>query len=459
MFFLRCLAFGSLLISGITTAHAQFAPTPTIVEAPGSGPGLGVRLRTGDANNDGIPDLLRCGRTPSKVDYYLGTGNGTFSIAQPVSGPFTEVADALLADYNSDGKADLLVLDNRAKALYLYPNSNSSFPTRTPITSPRMGANGAVTTRMVSGDFTGDGHMDVLVKDHFTVLLFPGAGNGTFDTAHSVIPDSLQTELYDLVTGNFNGDAFPDFAVATSGFMTFLNTGTGSFTYAGTTAGTISFLLAPGDLTGDGIDDMLMADNTAHVFANNGSGVFNSIGLLKPANASYRDFAFADVDGDGKTDVLGVYDQVNRAVWFKNLGSGVLDTQQLVHQEAVPTGALYGCVLRDMNGDSRPDAVWANLNGRIGIQLNTTTPSGVDKATAFPEIQVYPNPAISGKQVWVEVPAAIRISVVNSIGLEVLNANLPAGKTQIALPYPPGTYFLRIACLDKTVVRKVILLE
>lgn len=457
MSLLRQLVLAILLITGNTTAHAQFAPTPTIVEAPGSGPGLGVRLRTGDVNTDGIPDLLRCGRTPNKVDYYLGMGNGTFSVAQAVSGPFTEVADALLADYNSDGKADLLVLDNRAKALYLYPNFNGTFPTRTTITSPKMGANGAVTTRMVSGDFTHDGHIDVLVKDHFTVLLFPGAGNGTFDTARSVIPDSLQTELYDLVTGNFNGDAFPDFAVATSGFMTFLNTGTGSFIYAGTTAGTISFLLAPGDLTGDGIDDMVMKDNKSHVFANNGSGIFSSIGLLKPANASYRDFAFADVDGDGKSDVLSVYDQLNRAVWFKNLGGGVLDTQQLVHQEVAPAGALYACALRDMNGDNRPDAAWANLNGRIGIHLNMQASTNISEASGGAEVQIYPNPASAGGLVWVERVGAARLSIYSILGNRLFQTDLRAGKNPIHFPYPPGAYLLHMDSPQCREVYKIVL--
>ena len=58
----------------------------------------------------------------------------------------------------------------------------------------------------------------------------------------------MQTELHHLVAGNFNGDAFMDFAVSTNGFTAFLNDGIGHFIYAPHVAGTVFFLLAPGDL-------------------------------------------------------------------------------------------------------------------------------------------------------------------------------------------------------------------
>ena len=177
---------------------------------------------------------------------FLRYSSGTYSPAQHVNGPFSFISDFAIYDSNSDGRPDFLVLDERAKTIYLYSNAGGTFPTRSTITSSKFTQDYA--TVVLSRDFTGDGRPDLLVKDHIDVFLFAGLGNGMFDTARSLIPQAMQAELCHLVAGNFNGDAFMDFAVGTSGFTAFLNDGTGHFIPAPRVSGTVCFLLAPGDL-------------------------------------------------------------------------------------------------------------------------------------------------------------------------------------------------------------------
>ncbi len=84
------------------------------------GVGVNYKLKTGDLNNDGYPDLLSGGHV------HL-SNHGVFSMPPTWDGNLTGVDGVWIRDYNNDGRADLLICDQWAAtpAIYWYENLDS----------------------------------------------------------------------------------------------------------------------------------------------------------------------------------------------------------------------------------------------------------------------------------------------------------------------------------------------
>src|SRR5690242_16285718 len=85
--------------------------------------------------------------------------------------------DAVIADFNNDGKPDLVVSNGQSAFVsYLRGLGTGAFA------SPVSFASGDKPQSVVAGDFNGDGNMDVAVGNYYanTVSVMLGNGNGTF---------------------------------------------------------------------------------------------------------------------------------------------------------------------------------------------------------------------------------------------------------------------------------------
>lgn len=436
---------------------AQFGPAQ-LVAAAGSGAGLvqAQVLITSDINADGRLDIVHAGGNFNSniLRYFSSLPGGGFSAAQPVTGPFTQISDIALADHNADGRPDLLVADRAAAKVYLYFNSAGTFPARITISDPKLTASHV--SNVISRDFTADGTPDLVILNHIDAILFRGLGGGAFDTGVSIVPAALQTEFYHIVAGRFNNDTFPDLAIASSGFQTFLNNGTGTFAAAAATPGSITTFMSAGDMNGDGLDDIAaMVFTTGKVYLSTGTGSYGLPTALKPSNASYRGFSIADMDGDGDGDLYAVYDQQNRAVWFKNMGAGVLDSQQVIHAET--PGSMAACALADLDGDAKLDPIWVNSNGRIGYHLNGHPASVGSTAGKVGAVRVYPNPARG--ELWIEMLESGTMEVMDVAGRVLLMGSMQRGRNHVVVHLPAGVYSLRVHSKQGTVSRPLIIVE
>jgi hypothetical protein len=176
--------------------------------------GHGARtMGLGDFNKDGKLDLA-CAAS-SGVNVLLGNGNGSFGPAIFYATDHSVTALAV-ADLNSDGKLDFAALatDNLATAANHSVNvflgiGNGTFQ------SPVAYAAGNYPLGLASGDFDGDGKLDVVTCDlsasSATVLLLPGNGNGTFQPAFAA---ASVKDCIDLKSGDLNGDGKLDLTVA-----------------------------------------------------------------------------------------------------------------------------------------------------------------------------------------------------------------------------------------------------
>jgi hypothetical protein len=160
----------------------------------------------------------------------------------------------------------------------------------------------------------------------------------------------------DLVANQYSGRTGDGIVVA-------LNDGAGAFGAAALyKGGQATFDVAAADMDGDGDADLLSADDFSRAVTvryNPGSGVFPAL----PATdadflQSYADVA--DVDGDGDLDAFTSGIGVGRTFGavMRNGGTGQF-TRTGISQ---PTDGVAFGVLRDLNGDGRPDLLFNNPN-------------------------------------------------------------------------------------------------
>jgi hypothetical protein len=334
----------SRLLNGLQTPPSFVLQTPSNFSG-GNGANAVV---IADVNGDGKPDLVvtnwcsftSCTVPGNNIGVLLGNGDGTFQpvMTYPSLGLY---ADAIaVADLNGDGKPDLVV-------------ANCGFTSQ---------------TNCVSTGGSGD----------LAVLL--GNGDGTFQGA---VPYSLGASgATSVAVADVNGDGFPDLIVATgsntAGLVgVLLNDRTGKFpTVATYSSGGLSPLaLAVADLNGDGKPDVVVAnqwtDNTdtssnVAVLLNDGTGKFPS-GIQYGTGGFFPDsVAIADVNGDGKPDLVVANSSVLSSGGLGNVGV-LLGNGKGAFQAAVAyDSGLYGAAavaVADVNGDGKLDLVVANCSG------------------------------------------------------------------------------------------------
>jgi hypothetical protein len=169
-------------------------------------------LVAGDFNGDGNLDLATAnfdnylGMT---VSILLGNGDGTFQthVQYPTGqGPAAIIA----ADFNGDGKLDLVTSNNGNAISILLGDGDGTFQ------APINYLPGVVTAGVTTGDFNGDGKLDLAFSEFNSSLIdvLLGNGDGTFQgpTQYSTGANPRQ-----IAVGDFNGDGRLDLAVANSG--------------------------------------------------------------------------------------------------------------------------------------------------------------------------------------------------------------------------------------------------
>jgi uncharacterized protein (TIGR03437 family) len=303
-------------------------------------PAYPLNILVADFNNDGKLDVVVIGANNicsatcpgSNVAVYLGNGDGTLNAPVFYSG-HNGTTNAVAYDFNGDGKPDLaLVNAGSGDVSILLGKGDGTFATAVNYPAVAQG------TIAVAGDFNGDGHGDLLVGAPNALALLLGKGDGTFQAATKT---QEPFEVVGMAAGDFNNDGKLDVAISDS------------------QSGTVSILL------GDGTGKF----PTEHDYST-GYGVVatNPLGNL---------FAM-DLDGDGNLDVVIACGQPdvlsavpylsNQITAFFGAGDGTLIGPPAYH---VGSG-VNALAVADFNGDGKPDiavasgSVWILLAGSGG---------------------------------------------------------------------------------------------
>lgn len=263
------------------------------------------------------------------------------------------------ADFNNDGRLDLLTLPRGGTpSILLGTGSNGGF------TAPMELAPGLGAYSAGIGDFNEDGKLDILFMGSLAVEIHRGVGDGTFQLMTTINRTDNYFFTYSAV-GDFNRDGHLDFAVTNSGYYpgsTYIYSGNGSGGFA-----LINTLVFPSfehgpiyvaDLNEDSKPDLIVTQLSFEnliIMQGNGNGGFSQTLTLPIYGFNLK---VLDFNGDGHLDLISITNVI-----FVSLGSGTGQFDPPIRYS--PGWQVRGGDIADFNGDGKFD---------LAVSLSSSVP-------------------------------------------------------------------------------------
>jgi hypothetical protein len=361
------------------TVYVNSAGTfaPGVYTTVGSDP---VAVTVADVNGDGNTDIVTSCFRSADIKVLIGDGSGgaTLGPVGYVTGG-SPLVPPLVADFNGDGKPDVVVPDNEFSFVYLEGYGDGTFRSAVNYYATPGGGANAQAVNIATGDFNGDGIPDFVIgnTNSFSstgITVFLSNKDGSLQTGVNYNNNLTNYSLQYVAVADFNGDKILDIAASdnVNGVVEiFTGKGDGTFPTAptpypsDTATGPNPVGLIVGDFNGDGKPDLAVINNhgspaaTADVgiLINNGKGGFNPV-VVYPLSTVATEITAADVNGDGKLDLVvplyGTSTKAGNAVAIL-LGNGNGTFQA---EKDVSLGAYlnpYDAAVGDLNGDGKVD--------------------------------------------------------------------------------------------------------
>jgi Ca2+-binding RTX toxin-like protein len=164
---------------------------------------------TVDFNGDGFSDIL-WRNTNGQLSQWLGTANGGFTgnggIVNQTVGNDWKIAGT--ADFNGDGRADILWRNDNGQLSQWLGTANGGFTGNGGIVNQTVGNDWKIAG---TADFNGDGFSDILWRNtNGQLSQWLGAANGGFTGNGSIVNQFVANAWKIQGTGDFNGDGRAD---------------------------------------------------------------------------------------------------------------------------------------------------------------------------------------------------------------------------------------------------------
>jgi hypothetical protein len=347
--------------SGINPSDPSFLPAVPY----GSGGTYAWSVAVADVNGDGNLDLLvadcgsgfACGDDDGTVGVLLGNGDGTF---QPVVDYYAggrQTYSIAVADLNGDGKLDVVVSNSSVSNTIgvLLGNGDGTFQRVVTYNS-----GGGSPWTLAIADVNRDGKPDILVAnssscsectDQGLVGVLLGNGDGTFRPAVTYSSGGYNYfNPASLAVADLNGDGILDVAVTNgcgassscagkASVAVLQGNGDGTFRPAliHPSGGWDASSVVIADVNGDGKPDLLVANaectitngctpSTVGVLLGNGNGTFLRAQLYRTGGLVAHDLTVADLNGDGILDIA----VANECAYASQCGVGITGSVSLL---------------------------------------------------------------------------------------------------------------------------------
>ncbi len=371
-------------------------------------------VAVGDLDGDGKADMVVVNRASNTASIYRNlktVNNGSittdsFSSPTTVSGGSTLV-NVKLADLDGDGKPEILFTSAGDSRVYYFKNNSTSGSIS--FASSVFVATATTPAVLVLTDVDGDGKIDIAVSEATTntlgILRNTSTAAGTISFAAQVT-FATGTTPQGLAVADFNKDGKPDLAVANGGTNTvsvFINTATAGTITSSSLASGVTFTtgtssaptdIQAADIDGDGKPDLIVSNNSLgniSILQNTISSTSTTI--TSGAFASNVDFTIAtgptglyvgDLNGDGKLDIAVNNSGSGTVSVFRNTATpGTISSGSLATRVDLTVGtAPVGANIADLDGDGKPEILVAN--------------SGSAKLSVFKNYPLPPVSAITG---------------------------------------------------------------
>ncbi len=316
-----------------------------------------------------------------------------------------------------------------------------------------------------TGDVDGDGDNDVISLDYSNEMVwYEHTEDGYILNPSNYIGQASSMELTDIDGG------LPDLVAAESN-------GTSVTWYKGTSEGfgesqVISDTIAFGpqavvaDLDNDGTRDVfingIVSDHMVY-YLNNGTGEFRFGGKMEGI-PGYNKMVHGDFTGNGYQDI-GIGSQYGFHL-YKN------DSLSFTREE-FSDRSITALEKADIDGDGKPDLIaGSERDDKIWWLENTYSSTsiaepGPQRPGAFKLYENYPNPFNPTTNIQFSLPNAshVQITVYNTLGQQVatlMNRQISAGTHSVtfeASGLPSGVYIYRLKTGDFSQSRKMLLLK
>lgn len=299
----------------------QYVPTCYYVGR--SSPSAQESFAIADLDDDGKPEIIAANSLDASVTVlhnHSGVDDPVFEPESPLAVGVLPYSVAI-ADFNGDGKPDVVVSNLNSGTLSVLLNTTAAGTAHISFAPQQTLAAGTHPFAVASADLDGDGRPDLLISGDGAVSALmnrtaAGASTVSF-SAPSALGAASSAGLPALAVADFNGDGKIDVAVAGPSHMLtlYLNATPGpgatpAFNSAGVAVDGDVYAVDSDDIDGDGRPDLIVIAYNAHAvtvlrnttIATSAFVTFSTQTFAAGVNPAA--IAFADVDGDGRRDII-----------------------------------------------------------------------------------------------------------------------------------------------------------